>query len=192
MINMNMDTTDFRKLLNLFEARNPNLEYEDEPNGKKVIARLKSYNSQIYTKLAQKLARIDELESEVKYLKAAVKDEAKENVSDLFDAEDAVRTRVVETLSFIFALTKDPEETRTPKYKDILTELEKHLTPELIVVLEGLKKQMVTVTQKSPAMSVTPIKEAVGDVFSRLKQTILGWAKDYDRQLDALKAEAGM
>ena len=47
------------------EARYPDLEYQD--NEQQVIAVLKSYNSQVYTKLAQKVERIDQLEAEIIY-----------------------------------------------------------------------------------------------------------------------------
>lgn len=185
-----MNTNQFRKLINLFEARNPDIEYEEVDAGK-VIARLRSYKSQSYTKLAQKIGRIEALETKIKQLKAEVKNETKENIHDLFDAEDAVRTRVVETISFIYTLTKDPKETVSPKYKDILAELEQHLTPELITVLEGLKKTMITTTQKSPGLKVEPIKEDIGSFFSRLKNVIFNWTKKYDQQLVSLKKKAG-
>lgn len=182
--------THFRNLINLFEARNPGIEYHDETDGKKVIAKLYSYNSQSYTKLAQKLQKIDNLEAEIKAIKLEVQGEAKENINDLFDAEDAVRTRVVETISFIFTLTKDPKETVSPKYKDILAELETHLTPELIVVLEKLKKQMVNVTQKSPGLSVKSLKESVSNIFNKIKNAIFNWGTKYDQKLNALKIAA--
>ena len=192
-----MDIDSFKKIMMICEGRildNPDIEYEDDPKGSKVIERLRSYKSQTYTKLAQKLQRIEELSEEMKQLKDEIKTHTKEDVSDLFDAADAARTRVIETVSFIFNLTKDPKVTETPKYKNILEELEKHLTPELIKVLEGIKSQeeMVTKTQKSPALSVKPINEAVGGIFSRLKQIIYTWAKSYDQKLNALKAEAGL
>ena len=186
-----MNTEQFRKLINLFESRRPDLEYH---NGtKEVVAVLKSYNSQSYTKLAQKVERISTLETEIKQLKEEVKAETRENISDLFDAEDAVKTRVVETVSFILTLSKDPEPTRTPKYKDILEELSNHLTPELISVLEELKKQMVTVTQKSPSLKVKPIAEGIiGSVFAKLKELVFKWGQRYDQKLDQLKQQVNL
>lgn len=180
----------FRKLINLVEARIPDIEYHDD--AKSSTAKLKSYNSQVYTKLAQKVQRIQQLESEIKALKEEVKTSAREDVADLFDAEDAVKTRVVETIQFILTLSKDPAPTNTPKYKDILEALTNHLTPELIEVLEGLKKEMVTVTQKSPSLTVKPLKEALGDVFAKIKTFVFRWAESYDQKLDALKAELAM
>ena len=193
-----MDIDSFKKLMMICENReldNPDIEYEDDPKGTKVIARLRSYKSQTYTKLAQKLLRMEELKKETDQLKEEIKQHTREDVADLFDAADAARTRVIETVSFIFNLTKDPKVTESPKYKSILEELEKHLTPELIKVLEGIKNQeeMVTRTQKAPSLTAKPVSEgAVGSIFARLKQAVYSWAKSYDQKLDALKAEAGM
>lgn len=86
------DSAQIRKYITLLESRNPDLEYEDEKD--KVIARLYSYESQSYTKLAQKLERISQLEDEIKALKNEVKIETKERIQDLFEAEDAAKTRV--------------------------------------------------------------------------------------------------
>ena len=184
-----METTKLRQLINLCEGRNPDLEYQDSES--QVIAKLASYKSQTYTKLAQKVNRIKELKDEVKQLEDEVKQEARENVNDLFDAEDAVKTRIVETMSFILTLSKDPKATESPKYKDILEELTNHLTPELITVLEQLKKQMVTITQKAPSLSIKPIDEGfVGSIFKRLKNAVLSWGQRYDQKLDRLKRYA--
>lgn len=168
----------------------------------KVIATLKSYNSQVYTKLAQKLQRIEELEAEVKKLKEETKEAVRGDVADLFGACDNVRTRVIETNQFIFQMTKDPKATEAPKYKDILEELSKSLTPQLTVVLEGLKKTMVTVTQKSAALKLTQktteesVNEGIMDTISGYLATFVGkvkaWASKYDGKLAALKAQAGL
>lgn len=182
-----------RQLMNLFEARRPDLEYRDEPDATQVAAVLRSYNSQSYTKLAQKIERIAQLEEEVKAMKEEVKQQTREDIADLFDAEDAVRTRVVETLSFIFTLSKDPKATVAPKYKDILEALSQQLTPELILVLEELKKTMITTTQKAPSLRIRPVSEgAVGNLFTRLKAVVFGWAGRYDQKLDSLKRQAGI
>lgn len=187
-----MSTQNLRNLINIFEARSPELEYS-EPSEGEVIAHLKSYNSQVYTKLAQKVERISVLEEEIKQLKEQVKQETRDNITDLFDAEDAARTRVVDTISFIMTLSKDPKATEAPKYKEILEALTKHLTPELIVVLEGLKKSMITVTQKAPALRIRQkdldegIVETIG---AKVKNLINRWGTSYDAKLTQLKQAA--
>jgi uncharacterized protein (UPF0335 family) len=172
----------------IVEARinHPDVEYEVDSTT--VTAKLRSYKSQSYTKLASKVERISQLESELKTLKEEVKQETRENVSELFDAEDAAHTRVVQTMSFILTLSKDPKPTVSPKYKEILDALSEKLTPELIVVLEELKKQMVTVTQKSPSLKIKQINESFfSDLLTRTKKAVLRWGRNYDAKLQHLK-----
>lgn len=184
-----MKTEQFRNLINLVEGRIPDVEYQDSE--KQVIAVLKSYKSQSYTKLAQKVERISQLESELKVLKEEVKQETRENVADLFDAEDATKTRIVQTMSFILQLSKDPKATETPKYKDILETLSEQLTPELITVLEQLKKTMVTVTQKAPSLKINQLDEGMfTNLFARVKQFVFNWGNRYDQKLAALQQQA--
>ena len=187
-----MTTHNLRNLINLFEARQPELTYS-EPSETEVIAHLKSYNSQVYTKLAQKVERISALEEEIKQLKEEVKQETRDNITDLFDANDAAKTRIVDTLSFIMTLSKDPVATRSPKYKEILEALTNHLTPELIVVLEGLKQSMVTVTQKAPALRIRQkdLDEGiVATIGAKAKNLINRWGTNYDAKLTQLKQTA--
>lgn len=184
-----MKTEQFRNLINLVEGRLPDIEYQDSE--KQVIAVLKSYKSQSYTKLAQKVERISQLESELKVLKEEVKQETRENVADLFDAEDAAKTRIVQTMSFILQLSKDPKATETPKYKDILEALSEQLTPELILVLEQLKKTMITVTQKAPSLKINQLDEGMfTNLFTRVKQFVFNWGNKYDQKLAALQQQA--
>jgi uncharacterized protein (UPF0335 family) len=185
-----MNTTQLRHYINLLEARDPAIKYQDSEQ--EVVAMLRGSDSQVYTKLAQKVNRIEQLEEEIKALKEEVKQVSRENIADLFDADDAIKARVVQTMSFILTLSKDPKATVTPKYKDILEALSTQLTPELIIVLENLKKQMVTVTQKSPSLRITRNVDegSIGDLFARFKQKVFGWATSYDQKLSILQHAA--
>lgn len=175
---------------------NQNISYTVEPS--KVVAHLQSYNSAIYTNLAKKVNQVSELEKQVKQLKEEIKQEGREHVADLFSAEDTVNTRVVETVSFIFTLTKDPKATTTFKYAEIIKELETKLTPELITVLEELKAKYQSTTQKVAALSIkaneSVINEGVWDTlrayFVKFKDAINKWANTYDSTLHDLKAKA--
>ncbi len=188
----------FDQFKKVTEVRNPKLTYTDEED--KVIVQLQSYNSQSYTKLAQKIEKVKQLEEEIKELKQEVMQLGRDNVDELFDASDAASTRVVETVSFIFKLTKDPKPTEAPKYKDILEELSTHLTPQLIKVLTEIKGRLVTTTQKKPALSFTDktkveeglndMMQSIGGVFSRFLKQVLAWADRYDEYLAKLKLEA--
>ena len=173
------------------EARTGDFPYTDEPD--KTSVSLQSYQSQIYTKLGKKLQRIEELEKELDELKEQVKQSTRDDVAALFDAEDAVKTRVVETVSFIFTLSKDPKATVSPKYKEILETLAEQLTPELIAVLEGLKKSMVTVRQKEPSLRYkqkqSKLDEGkISQYVSKLKNWVMSWGAKYDAKLDQLKS----
>lgn len=177
-----------KKYLQLFESRIPDVEYKQTT--KEVVATLKSYKSATYTNLAKKVERLSLLEAEVKQLKEEVKEETREHIAGIFDASDAIHTRVVETVSFILTLSKDPAETRTPKYKDILSELEKHMTPELIAITEQLKSQLVTVVQKQPSLRVkSKLSENVEAPDSVFLQHVERWAEKYDQRLDNLQSQ---
>lgn len=91
-------------------------------------------------------------------------------------------------MSFIFTMTKDPKATVSPKYKEILQELEKSLTPELILVLNTLKETMITVTQKSPGLKVNVKEDQSESKLSKLKDMVLRWATTYDQKLDRLES----
>jgi hypothetical protein len=171
----------------------------------KIVATLKSYDSQRYTKLGRNLLRIQELENEIKSLKDEIKGEDKELIADLFDAEDRIYTREVDTVGFLFKLTKDPKSTETYKYKEILDELQARFTPELVAIYEQLKAKFKTVTQKSPGLSATDkavpqesvdLNEGLWDkikvYLSKFKDLVFKWASSYDKRLNALKASAGI
>jgi hypothetical protein len=206
-------TNDIRKFMNLMEdtapalprgddgrAASPDIQYVSTPD--KVVATLKSYDSQSYTKLAQKIERISELEKEAKALKEEVKQLGREKVADLFSADDVVRTRIVETCSFIFTLTKNPKATETYSYAKILGELESSLTPELIKVMESLKEKYKSVTNKEPALSIKPVatEESLNEgfwdelkaKFAKFAAAVSNWAGKYDSKLDSLKAQAAL
>ena len=188
-----MKTEQFRKLITLCEARQPDLEYVDTPKSNSVVVKITGNLSGEYTKLAQKIQKLDALEAEIKTLKAEIKDESKQRVADLFDAEDAAKIRVVQTIQFVYRLSANPAEQSNPKYKEILEELTNSLTPELILVLEELKKKFVTKVQKSPIMKLSKIGESSDDdMLSKLKHIIFNWAKSYDARLEHLEQEARM
>ena len=181
-----METTKLRKLINLCEGRNPDIEYVDDES--QVIAKLRSYNSQVYTKLAQLLEETEQLEELLKAKKEEIKTRTRGDIRDLFDSIDITKTRIVETKSYVFTMSKDPKATEAPKYKDILEALYDDLTPELKDKVDLLKKTVVTVTQKSPSLKYKPLAEGVfSSFFSKFKNYFAKWGQSYDQKLDNLK-----
>ena len=185
--------------------------YSEEIKGKtnKVIAKLSHSKSASYTKLGRDLVKITELTEEIDALKEEVKLHTKEKIADLFHASDAARTRVVETVGFTFQMTKDIESTTTYKYKEILEELESHLTPELIKILSEIKGKFETTKSGSIGRltavqdkNVTPpeptaesvMTEGVWDnvkaYFKKFYDLVARWGQKYDTKLNALKAKA--
>lgn len=160
-----------------------------------VTAKLKSHDSGVYTKLAQKVQRISDLKAEISALEEEVKQSTRDDIAALFTAEDAVNRRIVETVSFTLSLAPQPKPTKSVQYAKVLEKLTESLTPELILVLEGLKKEFESVVQKSPILKVEkkPVSEGVSDVlknhFSKFLSVIKKWGSDYDRKLAKLKAE---
>jgi hypothetical protein len=215
------DANNMRGWLKLFEAAAPDyvgpkasdtVTYAaEQTKGQitKVTAFLKSYDSARYTNLGRNLLKIETLTEEIKILQQETKQEARELVADLFNAEDAAVTRVVDTVGFVFHMSKDPAPTASVSYAKVLKELEEHLTPELLNVLETLKaKHTSAPVQKAASLKATDkaapkteesINEGLGDMaakltgfFKKLYQDIKGWGVSYDSKLDHLKAEIGM
>ena len=195
-----MNSEELRNIINkltiLTESRedHPEATYTNEKT--KVIAELRSHKSAVYTKLADRLESIERMEEQIKEYKLEMKAMTREHVADLFDAEDAVKTRVVDTVSFIITLSKTPAPTTSYQYAKVMAELANHLTPELLIVLNDLKEKFKSESQREPSISVSrkEVKEGVGDklqhYFAKFKHFILRWAHGYDRRLQALKTHA--
>lgn len=177
---------DMKKIMMIVESRlsGPDITYHEKSD--RITAEVSANLSGKFTRLVQNLQKIDSLTTELKELQADVKQQRREDVAALFDAEDAVLTRVVDTKSAILTLSKDPADRVTPKYKDILEEFEKHLTPELLKVLEVLKATHVTVTQVEPSLR-WKLKESVDEEkIDRVVNLVNGWLTKYDRKLNQL------
>lgn len=169
----------------------------------KITASLKSHDSGRYTKLGRNLRRMERIAARMKTLTAEVKQDTRELVADLFHAEDAACTRVVDTVNFVFHMTKDPKASETHKYAKVLEELTEHLTPELVKIMDGLLEKHKSTTQKPPALKATDkqaepaesIQEGFADsvkgIFSKLKSYVDKWLGNYDNKLAALKAQVG-
>jgi hypothetical protein len=180
----------------------PNVKYKI--TDKKASANLSSYDSQVVTKMAQNVKRIQTLKTEIEGLEYDVKADARGFIDDLFAATDAALTRVVETNSFEIQLKKAATDVPSTKYAEVLDEFANHLTPELIAVLESIKKKWTTYTDKAGALSITakvdkaPKTESfdltespmdgIKAFFAKFKQVIFDWADKYDQQLENLKS----
>lgn len=188
------------------EARNPDLKYKEKVVKNKVdrvTVELAGSDSATITKLATRFERLQTAMELMGKKRAEINDVMKGKVEALFDAEDIVLTRVVETAAFSLTLSKRvaPEE-QDPKtvvdYKSIATELAALISDDLQEQVNAIVKKYTEVSiaqEKAPALRVkAKVTEGVMDVLknvtdsiSRFVKSITSWAKGYDNKLNGLK-----
>lgn len=184
-------------LVDIFEARDPKKTYHfKEVKGKveQIILKLDGNESAAYTKMSK---RYKEIDAELKKLQAerdAMNEKIKTDiVENYFDAEDAVMTRIIETVSLTAQIAKTPK----PKAKvdtDAVLEKLLELMPELTEKVAALQKEFTSFpTPKAPALSVKT-NESVSDVWAKVKAklskffaSISAWGTKYDAKLAEIK-----
>lgn len=185
------------------EARNPNLTYtQKEVSGKldRVIVELSGRESEKFTKLAKSFKRTKTQIERLVKVQDALNAEVKKEAIDLFDAQDEVMTRVVNTVSLGITISKKPEVKDTIKTdwegvaKGIMA-----LTPELDDKIKGLIEQFTTVKAGVPKdvslrvdIKEGVISDAFGKLLGKLKSflnSIKSWGSSYDSKLEKLKSQ---
>lgn len=185
------------------EARNPNLTYtQKEVSGKldRVIVELSGRESEKFTKLAKSFKRTKTQIERLVKVQDALNAEVKKEAIDLFDAQDEVMTRVVNTVSLGITISKKPEVKDTIKTdweqvaKGIMA-----LTPELDDKIKELIEQFTTVKAGVPKdvslrvdIKEGVISDAFGKLLSKLKSflnSIKSWGSSYDSKLEKLKSQ---
>lgn len=214
-----MSVQDIRKFINLFESETEKDEdywWRDKDSGRitddenviyevkkakgeisKVIVHLKGARSAIFTRMARRIDAIDELVKELSVEKTRLRDNAKLSIDKIFDAEDELTTRVIETVGATISLAKATE--RTSTNFDIDGCLEEII--KLVPHLEKQIKNIITVYTKietnavSPALRVASkkVNEGIGnkinDFITMFVQKIKDWCLKYDKRLNAIKAK---
>lgn len=185
------------------EARNPNLTYtQKEVSGKldRVIVELSGRESEKFTKLAKSFKRTKTQIERLVKVQDALNAEVKKEAIDLFDAQDEVMTRVVNTVSLGITISKKPEVKDTIKTdweqvaKGIMA-----LTPELDDKIKELIEQFTTIKAGVPKdvslrvdIKEGVISDAFGKLLGKLKSflnTIKSWGSSYDSKLEKLKSQ---
>lgn len=171
----------------------------------KVVAVLKRGKSAKYTRLGNNFLRMQQLKEEIDRVNDEMKEDLRGAIADIFNPEDAVYTRVIETAQFVIQITKDPKAAETVQYAKVLAELESKLTPELLEALKIIKNKYTSV-QKAKPPSITNVEkkteesidlsegvwDAIKSIWSKFASSIKSWLNGYDRRLAALKAEVGV
>ena len=185
-------------LSELFEGRREELAYEEKKvKGQldRVILSLQGNQSGKFTRLISRYKKLQKAVEKLQEHQALLNADIKEEVEDLFNADDEVLTRVVDTISATLTLSKK-QSVRTEKvdYALILEKLVA-LVPELEEQVKLLVEEhtKITVAEKSPALRTT-IKEGLKDWGKKIKEiakqalkTAKNWGKSYDSELAEVK-----
>ena len=166
----------------------------------RVTVELNGNESGVFTKLASRYDRLGKALAVMKEKRDQLNADIKLKAEQLFDAEDIVLTRVVETVSFTMTISKRSKVApkTTINYEKIAEELAKLIPDELQSKVDEIVKAYTTITEqpdKSPALTVKgkvtegllqSIIMMIGDLLSSIKS----WGKSYDAKLNRLKAMA--
>lgn len=189
----------------LFEARNPKLTYT-EKHVKKVLDRvtveLTGSESGVMSRLTTRYSRLDKAAKLMQEKRNVLNEEMKKVAESLFDAEDEVLTRVVDTVSYTITLSKaEKAESKSPTkkvdYAAIVKELGE-MIPELQAKIEEITEKYTEIVQpKDTPMKLivkskldeglTTFAKSLVKSFKEMLKSIKSWGKDYDKRLATLK-----
>ena len=181
----------------LKEARRDDLTYTPkEVKGKveRLTVTLTGSDSKSFTVLAKRYTELDESIKALDEEKKKINVQLRAKVVDMFDAEDEVLTRVVETVSFSAQVAKQSEAGSSTDYEAIIKQL-LEMVPDLKSKVDTLTKTYTKATKaREPALRVDSLKEGViKDIVSFIAKAVASfksWGLSYDKKLDALKAAA--
>ena len=200
-----MDFPTFKEHLILTEARQPGVKYSEKQVKNvldKVTATLKGTDAANMTKLAKRYARLEASMKAMKEKHDELNKRLKGDFENLFDAEDVVLTRVVETAQFTLMMTKEIQKTEPSKevdYNSIIAALSALIPNELQDRVEMItEKYTKLIPPKPPVKKLTVSKEVVSEgiidsIVKRAKaflKSMLLWGHRYDKKLGSLKQQA--
>lgn len=199
-------------LTSLNEVRQPDLTYTETKVKdvlKKVTLELTGANSAVATKLAKRYERLDRTAKMLKEKRDELNAKVKGVGDELFDAEDVLITRVIQTVSFTMMLTaaekaEHKKATEKVDYESAFKALAA-LVPDLQQQANALLKAYTeivppkdTPTQLKVAARVkenliegvmSDFMKKVKSVAANLMSSVKSWATGYDKELNALKKQ---
>jgi len=195
------------KIIDLVEGtRQVGLNYTEKVvKGKidRVIAEFTGNQSGAITRLAGRYQRLNDAIEIMGKKRNELNTQIKGLAEELFNDEDTVLTRVLETVSFTLTISKRapaPDKVKID-YDKIIEALSKLVPIELQPQIEAITEAYTTIIaqpEKSPALTVKPkVAESIGDwgakilkIINALSTKIKAWAVAYDKKLNALKLKA--
>jgi hypothetical protein len=197
---------EIRKILNVLEARTPNNEisYTDEKD--KLTIDIKGKKSAEITKLAKQFMEVKKLEKELKETKDSMTDNIKRVTEALFDAEDALKTKYIKTVSTVMTITKDisPSQKEEFDVDGFFKELHDLLDKDIVSKLLDLKEKYTNIKEisgrKGSLRDVKIKEEVISESFmSSLKEWTLDFANKimkrlplFDKKLQKLMKKYGI
>lgn len=189
------------------EARNPKLKYTDKvvkDKLERVTVTLESTDSATMSRLAKRYVRLETSLKAMQEKRNEMNAKLKGVVEGMFDPEDAVVTRVVETVSFSLTMAKevakDIPESKKLDYEAIAKELIKLIPEELQSKVQEITDTYTKIIPASTkagvkSLSVSPLEEGVVDVAKKAMRALVSrsrqfiqWATGYDKKLSKLEA----
>jgi hypothetical protein len=157
----------------------------------KIIATLRGKQSEVFTKLADRLLKIDQAKADLIALNEEVKQEAgREKIAALFGAEYEFVTREIRTVNAVkICLSKQPKEAETTKWAQVYEELSAQLTPQLVLIAESIVKKFTTIQSPKPPYLYLPKEPSVttegiiSSVWSQFINKLKLWGKMFDKKL---------
>lgn len=203
----------------LTEARREDLVYTEKKSKgviDKVSTTLSGSDSGRFTKLATRYARMKKAKEKLDEMMSTLNADIKEQAVELFDAQDEVLTRIIETSSVILTIGKresDAEvEKTTVNYAAIIKQITE-LVPELTEKLEEIIAANTTVEKeikvaKSPQLRIAvkesdqldegvlnDVKQLISALRRKFKDVLRSmklWGRSYDKSLAEIKAQLGV
>lgn len=175
-----MSNQEMRNILNILEARRDDVDYTDDE--KSVKATVKGKTSGEFTKLANQYTEVMEIERGIKAEKSRISEKLKGSVKELFDAEDALKTKYVETVSTIISIKKDVEE-REEETFDIdgfFEEMHDLLDNEIVDKLLEIREKYINIRKisaKEGGIGTVKIKESV--ISESFVSNLNKWAESF-------------
>lgn len=201
--------TTFKETVILSESRNTDLTYTEKSVKQKidrVTVELTGNTSGVMSRLTSRYDRLDKAIKAMSVKRNEMNDQIKDTVTDLFDAEDIVLTRVVETVSFTLTLSKLIKSSeQNPKtvvnYEAIAKALAELIPTDLQAQVEEITKMYTEVSlaaDKSPALRIKDKTEKIDEglldsikgaaaKLAKWAKSTAKWAVSYDKKLAKLK-----
>ena len=192
------------KIEDLFEARQPQFKYtEKRVKGalQKVILELEGNDSGAMTRLAKRYERLDKTAKLLKEKRDELNAAVKEVGDRIFDAEDALSTRIIETVTYTVMLTaaekaEHKQPTKKVDYESAFAALAR-LVPQLEEKTKEILEMYTELIPPKDTPTALKVKPKVNEgLWSKVKETwnafmkkIKDWGRSYDQELAALKAK---